>query len=463
MRMRQREILNRINLDFTRDNETEEIYIVKTIDRIKRAIEAYGNKYGVKGFVLGLSGGVDSYVCAALVADAGLLFNATLHLLLLPCGDQKDISDAIECADALTAQFDNITHEIMPITPSFAGVEEVLENSMFAEDFDVYAKGNTQARLRMVHQYALSKRRLVIGTDHATENVVGYYTKYGDGGADFNPMDGLLKPDIYEIAKRYHAPKAVLEKKPAAGLGISENDEAELGLTYAEIADYLKGIPLEREKMMRISSLFEKSEHKRNQIASPFTPWWQGKEEETSHIVVDMIHTFIDGAMACENAQAAVEQAACFIDENPKMRVLYVRDYHPLNHISFTEQGGEWPQHAMQETEEVQFPANFYATQKTVNTPIIRYNVFNKGMDAGKEEYSGFNATNDVFGPLKYNITRNVVVSGIATEYCVKNTVLDLVKNGFQVSVLKDALGYINEETHLETLRELEGLGVKLI
>ena len=98
-----------------------------------------------------------------------------------------------------------------------------------------------------------------------------------------------------------------------------------------------------------------------------------------------------------------------------------------------------------------------------MNTPLLNYNVFNKGEDPSFEEYSGFSAKNSQYGALKFNITKSVTVSGIATEFCVKNTVLDLLKNGFEVFIIKDALGYINKEDHLAVLAELENAGAKLI
>lgn len=463
MKMKQREILSRISLDFARDNETQEEYINRKIAEIKAATKDYLSLTGMKGFVLGLSGGIDSFVCAALAADAIKEINGALHLLLLPCGEQADIADSRECADALTAQFENITCETLSIEPVLQSIEGVLQSSMLKENFDLYSRGNTQARIRMILQYALAKNLLVLGTDHATENIAGYFTKYGDGGTDFNPMEGLIKPDIYEIARRYGPPVCVLTKAPAAGLGISVNDESELKMTYAELAAYLKGNLIDKEKMQRVVWLYDRSEHKRHLPASPMSCWWKKSAESTTHLVVDMTGAFIGGSMACENADMAVKNAVDYINENPDMRVLYVRDCHPEDHCSFEENGGSWPKHAVKGTEECRVDGRFYGVKKTINTPIERYNVFSKGTDSQKEEYSGFDAVNDCYGQLKFNLTSSVVVSGIATEYCVKNTAEDLIKSGFKVSILKRALGYINKEDHKKVLKDLEEMGATLI
>ena len=192
--------------------------------------------------------------------------------------------------------------------------------------------------------------------------------------------------------------------------------------------------------------------------------WWKQKKEEASFIVVDMIHAFTDGSMACQNAEAAVKNTVSYLNEHPEHRVFYVRDYHPEDHCSFQEQGGPWPQHAVAGTKESQVEEAFYTDlNKTINTPLERYNVFNKGSNPLEEEYSGFNAQNEQYGALKYNLTRKVIVSGIATEYCVKNTVMDLLKNGFEVAVLKDGLAYLEAQGHEEALAEMRAMGAQII
>lgn len=463
MKMKQREILNRLNLDFARDGERQEDYIAKKIEQIKQCVKEYLSLSGMKGFVLGLSGGIDSFAAAALIADASKDSGGILHLLLLPNGVQKDIQDAEACRDHLTSRFHNIECETISIEHGYAGVVEDIKNSILYDEKDRYSLGNIQARLRMVTQYALARGLLVAGTDHATENVTGYFTKYGDGGTDFNPLDGLIKADIYDIAFRYGAPECVMRKAPTAGLGISENDETELGMTYLELAEYLKGNLIDKEKMQRIVSLYERSEHKRNLPASPMNLWWKNKREDVSLVVVDMIHAFVDGSMACKNAQSAVAQTVNFINEHPEIRTLYVRDQHGEDHCSFETNGGQWPVHAVKGTPDGEIVPSFYQVHKTINSPIARYNIFDKGTDATREEYSGFGAINEHYGALKYNLTRTVIVSGIATEYCVKNTVEDLVKNGFDVSVLERGLAYIDQQAHRDTLLHLHEMGVKIL
>ena len=464
MKMKQREILNALALDFARDHQSEEAFLNAKIEQIKQATKEYLMGTGMKGFMLGLSGGIDSFVSAALVADAVRDISGLVHLLILPNGDPKDIHDALECAKALTDRFSNITCETVNIAPMYGGLLESIEQSVIRDHADDYFLANSQPRLRMVCQYALGKGLLVVGTDHATENVTGYFTKYGDGGSDYNPMEGLIKPDIYAIAAQYGAPECVMQKAPAAGLGISNTDEEELGFTYEQLSHYLHGNLVEKDVMGRIVSLYEKSEHKRHLPASPMNLWWKGKKEDVTHVVVDMIHAFTDGSMACKNAENAIKNTVKFMNDNPSVRVLYVRDYHPEDHCSFTEQGGPWPQHAVVGTHDSEIEEAFYRdVQKTINSPLEHYNVFSKGMNPLKEEYSGFDAQNEQYGALKYNLTRKVVVSGVATEYCVKNTVMDLLKNGFEVVVLKNCLAYLEEQGHEAALIEMREMGAQII
>ena len=463
MRMKQREILNAISLDFKRDNQSQEQFLDAKIAQIKHDAREYLLSVDMKGYLLGLSGGIDSYASAALLADATHECGKEIRLLLLPNHTQADIADSQECAAALTSQFSNVTVETVSIGKANDGMIAEIAQSELYNSKDRYSVGNIQARLRMVTQYALARGYLVAGTDHATENVVGYFTKYGDGGTDFNPIDGLLKPDIYEIAARYQAPACVMQKAPAAGLGISSCDEEELGMTYAELASYLRGNLLDKSKCMRIRELYDRSEHKRHLPASPMNLWWKERPSPVTHIVVDMLHDFIDGTMACENAQNAVEATASFINAHPEMRVLYVRDYHPADHCSFLEQDGPWPAHCVEGTPGAELCEAFYNLKKTTNTPLLHYNIFDKGTSRYEEQYSGFDAENAQYGALKYNLTPRVVVSGIATEYCVRETVLQLIQSGFQVSVVKDALAWVDAEAHAETLGEFEAFGVKLI
>ena len=143
-----------------------------------------------------------------------------------------------------------------------------------------YQKGNVKARLRMVVQYALGGMHglLVIGTDHAAEAVTGFFTKYGDGGADVTPLTGLNKRQGRSLLIELGADKRLYMKEPTADLldeKPGQADETELGIRYDEIDDYLEGKTISEETAKRLESLYIRSEHKRHVPASPFDDWWK--------------------------------------------------------------------------------------------------------------------------------------------------------------------------------------------
>lgn len=463
MKMKQRAILNKINPDFARDGEDKGEFLQKKIEAIKTAIREYMKYCGKNGYIVSLTGGPDSFAVAALTADAIKDCRGMVYLLLMPKGD-KDIEDAAACRDAIMRRFDNVESETISIENGYEGVlKDIADSGLFSKNDREEVCNKVAKRVRMVEKYALSTDLLIMGADHAAENMVGYSIKYGDGGCDFNPLSGLIKSDVYEIAMMYGAPPCVEGKEKETDIAVQEANELEPGLTYGHLIAYLTGNIIDKALMQRIYMLYEKTEHKRRLPASPQYTWWKDGEEDVTHVVVDMIHAFVDGSMACQNAESAVDATVAFINRHPEMRVLYVRDCHPAEHCSFDAFGGQWPAHAVKGTDECAIMEQFNSIEKTINSPLERYNIFNKGEDEMKEEYSGFNAVNKNYGALKFNLTGRVVVSGIATEYCVKETVKDLLKMGFKVSVLQDGLGYIDKEEHEKALNELVSLGAKRI
>lgn len=175
----------------------------------------------------------------------------------------------------------------------------------------------------------------------------------------------------------------------------------------------------------------------------------------STHVVVDLIYDFIDGSLACKNAIEAIEEAIKDINNTPSQKVLYICDNHPTNHCSFVENGGIWPAHCVQETRGALIHEDFYKKVEKIENRPNTQNTFYKGRDASLEEYSGFNAVSTEGVKLKDACSNNVVVSGVATEYCVKETVLALNNSGFNVTLLKDALSYVDYNGHVETLEQL--------
>ena len=232
----------------------------------------------LKTLVLGISGGVDS-LTAALMAQRAIneLRSETGNpdyrfiAVRLPYQVQQDEHDAQACLDVIKA--DEVhTVDIAPAVRALAAEVKALENgSPTMVDFVV---GNTKARMRMVAQYTIAGARqgLVIGTDHAAEAVMGFFTKFGDGSCDLAPLSGLVKNQVRAIARSFGAPESLVEKVPTADLedlAPGKPDEASHGVTYAQIDAFLHGEPVSEEAFQIIKGTYEKTQHKREM---PFAP-----------------------------------------------------------------------------------------------------------------------------------------------------------------------------------------------
>ena len=188
-------------------------------------------------------------------------------------------------------------------------------------------------------------------------------------------------------------------------------------------------------------------------------------------VVVDMLYDFIDGSLACKNADNAVRNTLAYIDTQTKGQggeaheildtfpILFIRDHHPADHSSFQEQGGIWPAHCVAGTRggEIHQDLAPYASEELT---------FDKGCDRNTEQYSGFEAVNNADQPLSEVLelldTTDVYVCGIATEYCVRNTCEDLLKAGFRVHLLKDCIAYVDIDGHKKAIEEMAAKGISI-
>lgn len=188
-------------------------------------------------------------------------------------------------------------------------------------------------------------------------------------------------------------------------------------------------------------------------------------------VVVDMLYDFIDGSLACKNADNAVRNTLAYIDTQTKGQggeaheildtfpILFIRDHHPADHSSFNEQGGIWPVHCVAGTRggEIHQDLAPYASEELT---------FDKGCDRNTEQYSGFEAVNNADQPLSEVLelldTTDVYVCGIATEYCVRNTCEDLLKAGFRVHLLKDCIAYVDIDGHKKAIEEMAAKGISI-
>ena len=233
---------------------------------------------GLKTLVLGISGGVDSLTAGVMAqkavkqlreqsGDQAYRFIA----VRLPYGVQQDEADATACVNFINPD-ERQTVNIGPAVKALSAEVTAFEGKSPATvDFVL---GNTKARMRMVAQYTIAGATggLVIGTDHAAEAVMGFFTKFGDGSCDLAPLSGLVKNQVRSIARFFKAPEYLVEKVPTADLedlAPGKPDEASHGVTYAEIDAFLHGEPVSEEAFNIICKTYEKTQHKREM---PFAP-----------------------------------------------------------------------------------------------------------------------------------------------------------------------------------------------
>jgi nicotinamidase-related amidase len=186
-------------------------------------------------------------------------------------------------------------------------------------------------------------------------------------------------------------------------------------------------------------------------------------------VVVDMLYDFIDGSLACQNADNAIKETLKFIDAQTKGQggdeheildtfpILFIRDHHPADHSSFKEQGGIWPVHCVAGTRGGEIHEALM--------PYVREELtFDKGCDKEVEQYSGFeginNAEQSLGEVLELLDTTDVYVCGIATEFCVRNTCEDLLKAGFKVHLLSECIAYVGHDGHVKALDEMRANGI---
>ncbi len=226
----------------------------KIIDKIVKWLKDELAMSHTNGFVLGLSGGLDSSVCASLIKKAT---DNCLGLILPIESDVNDIDDAAEIASII-----DMKTQYLDITSIYANLAKLLLKH------DRLALGNLKARLRMIvlYYYANINNYLVCGTGNKTELSLGYFTKYGDGACDVLPLGDLHKFKVKELAKELGIPEKIIKKIPSARLWRGQTDEDEIGFSYEEIDRTLQEIEKGNGKgecAEKLKSMIAQSEHKR--------------------------------------------------------------------------------------------------------------------------------------------------------------------------------------------------------
>lgn len=228
-------------------------------------------KAGAKGCVIGLSGGLDSAVVSALCIK---LYPETTLGLMMPAVEQDNELDSIRLAKTHARQWKiptkkvNLTYAMLNLRMALMAVGE--------ENDKIYV-ANLPARLRMASLYyhANKMNALVVGTGNKSECLVGYYTKYGDGGCDILPIADIYKSELFGFAEYLGIDKEIIKRKPSADLWPGQTDEGEIGLSYSKLDAILKsvtgekedlpsGVEITQEERKKVQAMIKRSEHKRN-------------------------------------------------------------------------------------------------------------------------------------------------------------------------------------------------------
>ena len=207
----------------------------KVINHIVNWLKDYAQKANVKGFVIGISGGIDSALTSTLCAKTGL----DLLCLEMPIHQEDNqVSRAVNHITWLQDNFNNVAKEQVNLTPVFDSLVQAFP-PVKNEDDRFMTLANTRARLRMtsLYYFAALHGYLVAGTGNKIEDFgVGFYTKYGDGGVDLSPIADLLKSEVFELAAHLNINKEILEAAPTDGLwGDDRTDEDQIGASYPEL------------------------------------------------------------------------------------------------------------------------------------------------------------------------------------------------------------------------------------
>jgi len=207
----------------------------KVTNHIVKWLKDYATKAGAKGFVIGISGGIDSAVTSALCARTGL----ELLCLEMPIHQApSQINRAMDHIDWLKTNYSKVSFTQVNLTPIFDSLIEALPQ-VDNEEERFMSLANTRARLRMTSLYYFAALRglLVAGTGNKVEDFgVGFYTKYGDGGVDLSPIADLMKSEVYDLAKFMGVNQEIIAAAPTDGLwGDDRTDEDQIGASYDEL------------------------------------------------------------------------------------------------------------------------------------------------------------------------------------------------------------------------------------
>lgn len=239
-----------------------ETLVLKLCDWIGNKV----TKAKAEGVVFGLSGGIDSAVVAALSIK---VFPKNTLAIIMPCHNlETDTNDGIDLINKF-----NVSYKIIDLSTVYDSFVYLLDDKEKEKEGSFkLAEANIKPRLRMITLYYFANKLnyLVVGTGNKSELTIGYFTKYGDGGADILPLGNLLKNQVKELAEYLGIPKKIINKSPSAGLWEGQTDEEEIGISYNQLDKYLKTGKIENKIIeKKIQNKITQSAHKRTIPAKP--------------------------------------------------------------------------------------------------------------------------------------------------------------------------------------------------
>ena len=454
-----------------------EIDPAREIDDRVRFLADYLVRSGATGYILGISGGLDSTLAGRLAqlavekvrTDGG---TATFVAVRLPYRVQHDEADAQAALDFVAAD-ETITYNVGPAVDAF---EAEYAEAVGVELTD-FTKGNTKARLRMVAQYAVGGDRhlLVIGTDHGSESVTGFFTKFGDGAADILPLFGLNKRQNRQLLRELGAPEQLWAKVPTADLlddAAGQPDETELGLSYEHIDAYVEGREVPDDAAERIEQIWWRTRHKRTAPVDIFDTWWKedmpqgdtdalptGGGGEVALVVIDMQNSYFElpgvGELK-DNVVPPVNELIRAASEAGRP-VILVRTQHERDKST-------WTINMLEDDQGFAFPGTDQARfVDELETP--------PHVEIVKTRDSAFHRT-DLDDELRRLGVTDLLLCGISTHSCVAETATDAFANDFHVAIAGDAvasenpplaearLAFLRAEMRQSVLAQKESLGL---
>jgi NAD+ synthase len=239
---------------------------MQDIKKVSNWMKDYCEKAGTKGYVIGLSGGIDSAVIACLAVKA--VGKENVIGVSLPCNSSVDMGEDAE----LLAKNLDISFKTVNLFDSYKEMIDRLKEA-YKEEIQNLTQANLKARLRMTTLYAIANQNnmLVAGTGNLSELMIGYCTKFGDGAVDLEPIGNYYKSEVYLMAALMpEIPESIKTKAPSADLWSGQTDEAEIGMTYAELDTILINLGTRAEDLLggdktdKVRNMIKKAEHKNN-------------------------------------------------------------------------------------------------------------------------------------------------------------------------------------------------------